>query len=139
MRNSLIYGLATAVIIAVTAAACGGGGSSTPTNPTPPPTGGGGNPATATITIGADGRVSPSTVTIAVGGRVTMINNHNLPHEMNSDPHPDHTQCPQLNDWGFLQPGQQRTSGNLNTARTCGYHDHNRDFDTGLQGRIVIQ
>ena len=137
MRNSLKYGLATALVVAVTAAACGGGGSSTPTTPTPPPAGG--NPQTATITIGADGRVSPATVTIAVGGRVTMVNNHNQPHEMNSDPHPDHTQCPPLNDWGFLQPGQQRTSGNLNTARTCGYHDHNRDTDTGLQGRIVIQ
>jgi hypothetical protein len=40
---------------------------------------------------------------------------------------------------GFLQPGQQRTSGNFNTARTCGFHDHNRETDTGLQGRIVIQ
>lgn len=136
MRTSLIYGLA-AIVAAVTTAACGG--SSSPTNPTPPPTGGGGNPQTATITIGADGRVSPSTVTIAPGGRVTMINNHNQPHDMNSDPHPEHTQCPELNQWGFLQPGQQRTSGNLNTPRTCGFHDHNRENDTGLQGRVIIQ
>ena len=137
MRNSLTFGLTAMIIVAAGAAACGGG-SSTPTTPTTPTTPGT-NPTTATITIGSDGRVSPSSVTIAVGGRVTMINNHNQPHEMTSDPHPDHTQCPQLNDWGFLQPGQQRTSGNLNTARTCGYHDHNRDFDTGLQGRIIIQ
>lgn len=136
MRTSLIYGLA-AIVAAVTTAACGG--SSSPTNPTPPPTGGSGNPQTATITIGADGRVSPSTVTIAPGGRVTMINNHNQPHDMNSDPHPEHTQCPELNQWGFLQPGQQRTSGNLNTPRTCGFHDHNRENDTGLQGRVIIQ
>jgi hypothetical protein len=40
---------------------------------------------------------------------------------------------------GFLTAGQQRTSGNFNTARTCGFHDHNRELDTGLQGRIVIQ
>lgn len=117
---------------------CGGGSSTTPTSPTTPPPSGG-NPTTATITIGSDGRVSPSTVTIAPGGRVTMINNHNQPHDMNSDPHPEHTQCPELNQWGFLQPGQQRTSGNLNTARTCGFHDHNRENDTGLQGRVVIQ
>lgn len=136
MRTSLIYGLA-AIVAAVTTAACGG--SSSPTNPTPPPTGGSGNPQTATITIGADGRVSPSTVTVAPGGRVTMINNHNQPHDMNSDPHPEHTQCPELNQWGFLQPGQQRTSGNLNTPRTCGFHDHNRENDTGLQGRVIIQ
>lgn len=132
-------GAVAAFIVALTAAACGGGSSTptTPTSPTTPTTGG--NPQTATITIGSDGRVSPSSVTIAPGGRVTMINNHNVSHDMVSDPHPEHTQCPELNQWGFLQPGQQRTSGNLNTARTCGFHDHNRDADTGLQGRVIIQ
>jgi hypothetical protein len=140
MRTTITQGLLAAVVVAATAAACGGGGSSTPTTPTPPAGGGGGgNPQTATITIGADGRVSPAVVTIAPGGRVTMINNHNTAHDMNSDPHPEHTQCPELNQWGFLQPGQQRTSGNLNTARTCGFHDHNRETDTGLQGRVIIQ
>ena len=138
MQKTILTGLATAIVAAVTAAACGGG-SDTPTTPTNPGGGGSGNPATATITIGTDGRVSPSTVTIAPGGRVTMINNHNQAHDMASDRHPEHTECPELNQWGFLQPGQQRTSGNLNTARTCTYHDHNRDTDTGLQGRVIIQ
>ena len=140
MRHTIALGLGAAVIAAVTAAACGGGGGgSTPTNPTPPPSGGGGNASTATITIGADGRVNPSSVTIAPGGRVTFINNHNQAHDMSSDPHPEHTQCPEINQVGFLTAGQQRTTGNLNTARTCGFHDHNRDTDTGLQGRIIIQ
>ena len=138
MQTTLFKGLAVAVFVAATAVACGGGGSSSPTTPTSPtnPT----NPSdTATITIGSDGRVSPQTVTIPRGGRVTMINNHNLAHDMSSDPHPDHTQCPELNQWGFLQPGQQRTSGNLNVARTCGFHDHNRDTDPNLRGTITIQ
>lgn len=138
MRTTLFKGLAVAVFVAATAVACGGGGDSSPTTPTSPtnPT----NPAdTATITIGSDGRVSPQTVTIPRGGRVTMINNHNLAHDMSSDPHPDHTQCPELNQWGFLQPGQSRTSGNLNVARTCGFHDHNRDTDPNLRGTITIQ
>ena len=139
MRTRILYGMLAAMVVAAGAAACGGGGSSTPTTPTPPPTGGGGNPQTATITIGTDGRVSPSTVTIAVGGRVTFINNHNIPHDMQSDPHPEHTDCPPLAQVGFLTTGQQRTSGNFNTARTCGFHDHNRENDTGLMGRIVIQ
>ena len=140
MRNSIWQGLAAAMIVAVTAAACGGG-SSTPTAPTSPtnPT----NPTTptetATITIGSDGRVTPASVTITRGGRVTMINNHNQSHDMSSDPHPEHSQCPELNQWGFLSAGQQRTSGNLNTARTCGFHDHNLPDNTGLQGRVIIQ
>ena len=136
-----------AVIVAATAAACGGGCSS-PTTPTPapapPPTGGGGgggggNPATATITIGANGAVSPATVTIAPGGRVTFVNNHNQAHDMSSDPHPEHTQCPEINSVGFLTAGQTRTTGNLNTARTCGFHAHNLPDSAGLQGRIIIQ
>jgi plastocyanin len=143
MRASTICGFAAAVIVAATATACGGGSTSTPTAPTTPttptsptnPT----NPSTATITIGTDGRVSPATVTIAVGGRVTFINNHNVPHDMASDPHPSHTDCPPMDQVGFLTSGQQRTSGNFTTARTCGFHDHNRETDTGLQGRIIIQ
>ena len=133
--------LAAAVVVAGAVTACGGGGSSTPTTPTAPtPTPPGGpNPSTATITIGTDGRVSPSSVTIAPGGRVTMINNHSRPHDMSSDPHPEHTQCVEINQIGFLTTGQSRTSGNFNTARTCGFHDHNEPDNTGLQGRIIIQ
>jgi plastocyanin len=143
MTSALWKGLAAAAFVAATAVACGGG-SSTPSTPTPtptptPPATGGPNPSTATITIGTDGRVSPASVTIAPGGRVTMINNHNQPHDMSSDPHPEHTQCPEINQIGFLTAGQQRTSGNLNTARTCGFHDHNIPENTGLQGRIIIQ
>jgi plastocyanin len=137
--RTIFCGLAAAVIVALTASACGGGSSSTPSTPTTPtsPTTPGSD--VATITIGADGRVSPATVTIPRGGRVTFVNNHNVSHDMASDPHPSHTDCPQMDQVGFLQPGQQRTSGNFTTARTCGFHDHQREFDTGLQGRIVIQ
>lgn len=133
--------------LALTAAACGGGGDS----PTAPSSGGGtggggtgggtggGAATTATITIGADGQVSPTTVTIAVGGRVTFVNNHNRNHDMASDPHPEHTDCPSMEQVGFLTPGQSRTSGNFNTARRCGFHDHNEPTTTALQGTIIIQ
>ena len=135
--HTILLGAAAAALI--TAAACGGGGSSsggggsTPTTPSPTPT-----PGTATITITASG-VSPRTVTIAVGSRVTFVNNDTRVHDMTSDPHPSHTDCPALNDVGFLNPQQSRTSGNLTTVRTCRFHDHIRETDTSLQGSIVIQ
>jgi plastocyanin len=146
MTKVTLKGLAAA-FLAATAVACGGGGSSntptTPTTPTSPTTptapAPGGNPATATITIGADGRVTPASVTIAPGGRVTIVNNHNQPHDMSSDPHPEHTQCPEINQIGFLTAGQSRASGNFNTARTCGFHDHNLPDNANLRGSIVIQ
>jgi plastocyanin len=141
MRSTIAMGLGAVIVVAM-AAACSGGSSSTPTTPTPPttpPPTGGGNPTTATFTIGTDGRVSPASVTIAVGGRVTFVNNHNQNHDMSSDPHPEHTDCPPMAQVGFLTAGQTRTSGNFNTARTCGFHDHNLPENTGLQGRIIIQ
>ena len=144
MTNAIWKGLATAIVVAALAAACGGG-SSTPTSPTtgggtPPPTTGGGTATdSATITIGSNGSVSPSTVTITRGGRVTFINNHTRAHDMSSDPHPEHTDCPEMNAVGFLSPGQSRTSSNFNTARTCGFHDHNEPDNAGLKGTIIIQ
>jgi plastocyanin len=129
------------VALAIAAASCGGGDSpSSPSPaptpaPTPTPTPGG---STATITITSAG-VSPRSVTIAVGGRVNFVNNDTRVHDMSSNPHPEHTDCPAINQAGFLQPGQSRETGNLTTPRTCGFHDHNRDTDTTLQGTIVIQ
>jgi len=93
----------------------------------------------ATITIGANGQVSPSTVVVTRGGRVTMVNNDSRSHDMASDPHPEHSTCTELNQIGFLTSGQSRTSGNLNTARTCTYHDHNLPDAAGLKGTIIIQ
>ena len=135
VRRTLAWASVAAL---VTAAACGGGGGGSssgggsPTGPTPPS-----DPAT-TITITANG-VSPRTLIVPVGTRVTFVNNDSRPHDMASDPHPAHTDCPEINQAGFLTTGQNRQTGNLNTRRTCGYHDHNRDTDTSLQGTITIQ
>jgi plastocyanin len=137
--KSITNKLATALVIAMTGAACGGGSStpSTPTTPTPPVTG---TPTeSATITIGSNGSISPASVAITRGGRVTIVNNDSRAHDMSSDPHPEHTQCPEINQIGFLTSGQQRTSGNFNTARTCTFHDHNQPDTAGLKGTIVIQ
>ena len=135
IRMQFTRAVAFALCLAVlTAVSCGGGGSSgTPSSPTPTPA-----PSSATITITSSG-VSPRSVTVAAGSRVTFVNNDSRVHDMASNPHPAHTDCPAINQAGFLQPAQSRETGNLNTVRTCGYHDHNRESDTSLQGTIVIQ
>jgi len=91
-----------------------------------------------TITITAAG-VSPKTVQVDVGGRVRFINNDTSMHMMGSDPHPDHTECPEINQVGFLLPGQSRETGNLVQPRTCGFHDHERPDVRALQGTITIR
>ena len=95
-------------------------------------------PDTRTILVSGNA-VCPTTLTVPRGSQVTFINNDNRAHEMNSDPHPEHTNCTELNQVGHLEPGQSRQSGNLNTARTCGFHDHLNDQNRALQGTITIQ
>jgi plastocyanin len=126
---------AAVLAAAVVAAACGG--SSTSPSPGGGGGGGGGSTNTSTITITSAG-ASPRDITVSVGSRVTFVNNDSLPHDMNSDPHPEHTDCPALNV-GFIAAGQQGTSQNLNTARTCRFHDHNQPSNANLQGIIRIQ
>jgi len=128
-------------LLAAGASACGGDD-----NPGPGPSGGGGGggggtggTVAATITITAAGVVSPSSVTVSPGQRVTFVNNDTRPHDMASNPHPAHTDCPEINTVGFLVAGQSGTTQNLNTVRTCGFHDHNQDTNTSLQGTIRIQ
>ncbi len=124
-----------AIVCAITVATCGGdsGGSTPAPTPTPTPTPGG-----TTVTLTSSG-ASPRDITVTVGSRVTFTNNDNQPHDMASDPHPEHTNCPQINAVGFVSAGQSRQTENLNTARVCTYHDHNQPTNTSLQGTIRIQ
>ena len=123
--------LVAAALLTWGVGACGGGGS---TNPTPPPQT---NPYT--ITIAAGGVVSPKDLTVPLGTRVLFVNNDSRRHDMTSDDHPDHLECPPLNQVGVLTPGQNRESGNLVTARTCGFHDHDNPTERNLQGSIIIR
>ena len=95
------------------------------------------NPA-ATVTITSSG-VSPVEVRIASGGRVTFLNNDARPHAMSSDPIQVHTDCPSINDVGFLNPGQQGSTGVLTVRRTCGFHDHTNETDPIFKGRIIVE
>ena len=58
---------------------------------------------------------------------------------MDSDPHPEHTDCPEINQVDLMSPGQTKLTGNLNIVRTCGYHDHLMDTENNLKGSIVIR
>lgn len=111
--------------------ACGGGGG-TPTTPSP----GSSNPYT--ITISASG-AAPKELTVPQGTRVLFTNTSGRRRDMTSDPHPDHTECPEINAVGALNNGLSRETGNLNVVRTCGFHDHDDPSNTTVQGRIIIR
>ena len=113
----------------VCCAACDDSPSSTPNNPSNP----------YTITISTSGIVSPKQLTVPPGTRVLFVNNQSRPHNMTSDPHPDHLDCPELNQVGLLNAGQSRESGNLVIVRTCGFHDHDDPDNVNLRGSIVIR
>jgi len=115
-------------VLLIAVASCGGSPSS--------PSGGG---SSATITITSAG-VSTTAVTVSQGSRVLFVNNDARSHNMTSDPHPEHTDCPEINAVGLLQPGQSRETGNLNTVRTCGFHDHDDPPPAGAKwtGSITI-
>ena len=132
-----LLALALAGAGAFTTGACGGG-SSSPSNPsTPPP------PATpppggaATITI-VSGVASPKQVEVNVGQRVAFVNNDTAAHEIASNPHPVHTDCPAINEVGGLAPGTARLTGAFTIARSCGFHDHGQPDNTNLQGTIIV-
>ena len=138
-RCTLAALFSTVTVATIVAVACGGG-SSSPSSPSPTPA-----PAPApaptpatTITITSSG-VSPKNITVAPGSRVTFVNSDSRTHEMNSDPHPEHTDCRELNAVSFIAAGQTKLTDNLNTVRTCGFHDHNQPSNTSLQGTIRIQ
>jgi hypothetical protein len=58
---------------------------------------------------------------------------------MNSDPHPTHGDCPEIDQVSFLAAGQTKLTGNLNTVRACTYHDHQQDQVQSLKGTIRVQ
>jgi plastocyanin len=118
------------MLTAVTLLACGG------SNPVPPSPGAASDGVTITITSSG---VSPKTVTVSPGSQIMFVNNDSRIHQMSSDPHPEHTNCPEINFQGQLAPGERRQTGNLNDVRNCGFHDHLQNTNTSLQGTITIR
>jgi plastocyanin len=125
-RRILLLGCAAGLALA---AACSKDSTSSPSDP---PSGG------TTITITASG-ASPRSLTVSPGTQITFINNDTVAHDMYSDPHPEHTDCPEFDSVGHLTPGATRQTKNLTTTRVCGFHDHINPFVTSLTGSIRIQ
>ena len=121
-----------AIVCVISALCACGGGSSTNTTPTSST-----NPNQLTIT--SAGVLNANRITVSQGSRVLFVNNDTKPHLMFSDPHPEHTDCPEINQVGMLQPGEQRETGNLVTVRSCGVHDHSLPDVNGLKAQITIQ
>ena len=118
------------VCVAVTALACGS--TRSPASPTLSTV-----VQTTTVTITSAG-VSPNNIEVSQGARVLFVNNDSRAHNMVSDPHPEHTDCPPINSVGLLAPGRSIETSNLTTVRTCGYHDHD-DTSAKWKGQITIK
>lgn len=108
-----------------------GCGTSEPTQPSTPP-----DPA-LTVTISRTG-ASPRTLVVPRGSQVTFINNDTITHQMYSDPHPEHTDCPEFDTVGPLSPGQTRQTTNLVSAGSCRFHDHLDALNNTLRGVVTI-
>lgn len=127
MQTSIVRG-AVALLITVLVAGCSGD----PAQPTPPS-----DPA-LTITIDRNG-ATPRALTVARGSQITFVNNDSITHQMYSDPHPEHTDCPEFDTVGSLAPGARRQTTNLVTAGTCQFHDHLNFLNTTLRGVVTIR
>jgi len=128
-----VTGVLVAAAAMAAALSCGGSSSSTAPSGSCTPS------SNANTFVLQNNQVCPQALTVARGSQVTFINNDSIVHEMNSDPHPEHTDCVEINQVGLLNTNQSRQTGNLNIARRCGFHDHQHPDIAALKGTITIQ
>ena len=126
---------APAALVVVALAGCGGsgGGPAAPGAPAPAPPAA----ATYTVTLSATG-AAPRELRVPMGSRVTFVNQDTRSHQMMSDPHPLHTDCPEINAVGTIDRGETKMTGVFSIQKSCGFHDNNRDGDATLRGLILV-
>lgn len=125
---------------------------STATSPSPAPTSNNTNPPVseparpaapapaASQTNGSNGITytddgfAPNTLTVAKGTTVTITNNSSEILQFASDPHPQHTDHPEINA-GSIAAGQSKTI-TMDEAGTYKYHNHAKASDMGT---IVVE
>lgn len=94
-------------------------------------------PDTATVagTISYNGSsFSPSSLTVKVGDTIKIANQSSTALSFNSNPHPVHTDEPELNV-GAIDAGQSKTF-KVTKLGSWGYHNHLNPSQTGT---IVVQ
>jgi plastocyanin len=86
------------------------------------------------VTISSTG-FSPATITIKAGEAVTWSNTDTALHQVNSDPHPVHTDYPPLNTVGQIPAGSKK-SLTFPATGTYKYHDH---LHPSFTGTVIVQ
>ncbi len=89
--------------------------------------------ASNTLTY-SDNGFSPASLTVKKGSTVTLKNTSSKTVQFDSDPHPVHTDNPELNQ-PTLAPGESQTF-TVNTTGTFGFHNHLNPGDTGT---IIVE
>lgn len=130
--------LAALLAGAAAAAACGGGGGTGPTSTSPATGSSGVVPGSigATISLTATG-ANPIDVRIEATQRVRFVNTDTRPHQVQTNPHNFHTDCPP-NNVILLNPGQQVDTAVFNEVKACGYHDHLLPDEQRFWGTIRV-
>ncbi len=85
------------------------------------------------ITYSSSG-FSPATLTVKSGDKVTVKNNTSSQIQFDSNPHPLHTDDPELNI-GLIGPGESQTI-TVTKKGSHGFHNHLNPSDTGT---LVVQ
>jgi hypothetical protein len=88
------------------------------------------------------GGIFPKKIVVAEGTRVKFINRDTKGRQMSSDPHPNHDDCPPINDNGFVNPGQEALTANMILdpgLHACGVHDHIDDQNDAVRAKIIVR
>jgi plastocyanin len=145
MKRSAVIFIVIAIIIVVAGAFLLSRGSKTSnlygTSPSPSasaaasgsPTASTSAPASATITYSSSG-FSPAIVTVRKGGTLTVKNTTSSTMQFDSNPHPVHTDDPELNI-GSIAGGGSATITVTKTG-SHGYHNH---LDPSQTGTLVVE
>jgi hypothetical protein len=91
----------------------------------------------SSVRIGPSG-LDPAERHPSLGMCVAFINQDTVAHDIRSDPHPAHSNCPALNV-GLVPPGTSSVTLAMNTWGICGYHDELAPGDERFKGQFVIE